>query len=306
MNVRNWGGSLEGHWSFLWRHSVLFWSQGRSITSSNWMVGMKISSICGHALYLTIFRVRSFPDVSIDLGIIWHDITYFECQGTGSRDHDTCSSPLVRDRNEAYTITGGWTNNHFAGLANTRISGIRSNSRPNSPLIFKGALIKSWKYLEGLILGFAICGQRLFNFIFLRMVWNLNHTLLGMSTLLGINIWPQAGKKIPRLIHRIIGWMDGWFHLPRPLAELDPGLRYKCDNINHHERIQLFIVAAAHLPAAQRSVCLTYLQSILGQIIGNPTHNIECRWVEDNGVPPSPPRDWTGTLVPPLGTPVGS
>mgnify|MGYP007007018860 FL=1 len=133
MNVRNWGGSLEGHWSFLWRHSVLFWSQGRSITSSNWMVGMKISSICGHALYLTIFRVRSFPDVSIDLGIIWHDITYFECQGTGSRDHDTCSSPLVRDRNEAYTITGGWTNNHFAGLANTRISGIRSNSRPNSP-----------------------------------------------------------------------------------------------------------------------------------------------------------------------------
>jgi hypothetical protein len=49
---------------------------------------------------------------------------------------------------------------------------------------------------------------------------------------------------------------------------LDPGLRYKCDNINHHERIQLFIVAAAHLPAAQRTnpveglAGLHYLQPI--------------------------------------------
>lgn len=27
-----------------------------------------------------------------------------------------------------------------------------------------------------------------------------------------------------------------------------------------------------------------YLQSILGQILGDPTHHIECRWAEDNGV----------------------
>lgn len=27
-----------------------------------------------------------------------------------------------------------------------------------------------------------------------------------------------------------------------------------------------------------------YLQSILGQIIGDPTHHLGCRWVEDNGV----------------------
>ncbi|KAJ6022347.1 uncharacterized protein N7446_014147 [Penicillium canescens] len=27
-----------------------------------------------------------------------------------------------------------------------------------------------------------------------------------------------------------------------------------------------------------------YLQSILGQIIGDPTHRLGCRWVEDNGV----------------------
>ncbi|CDM36518.1 hypothetical protein PROQFM164_S05g000351 [Penicillium roqueforti FM164] len=27
------------------------------------------------------------------------------------------------------------------------------------------------------------------------------------------------------------------------------------------------------------------LQSLLGQIIGDPTHHLKCRWAEDNGVP---------------------
>ena len=32
--------------------------------------------------------------------------------------------------------------------------------------------------------------------------------------------------------------------------QLNPGLRYKCDVIHPYEEIQLFVVAAAHLPAA--------------------------------------------------------